>query len=258
MQPVSKLLRLLFLGCQTKCIALPPYIMTALGMLLLLLLSRFSRVRLCVTPQTAVHQAPQSLGFSMQEHWSALPFPSPVRESEVTQSCPTLSHPMDCSLPGSSVHGIFQARVLEWGAIAFSPLGITQPKQQTSEILYFHTQVNLYEIKPIVPFPLALCSGLKYFPVPYSMTSINLGHDCPSLRRSLWMSIMPSLRQLHSSYAFLKSPFQREIEFSRKYALKIFASNFHQPNIKLGNQKHKTLKCAYMFQFNNQGNFVVD
>ena len=41
-------------------------------------------------------------------------------ESEVTESCPTLSDPMDCSLPGSSVHGIFQARVLEWGAIAFS------------------------------------------------------------------------------------------------------------------------------------------
>ena len=41
-------------------------------------------------------------------------------ESEVTQSCPTLRDPMDCSLPGSSVHRIFQARVLEWGAIAFS------------------------------------------------------------------------------------------------------------------------------------------
>ena len=41
-------------------------------------------------------------------------------QSEVAQSCPTLSDPMDCSLPGSSIHGIFQARVLEWGAIAFS------------------------------------------------------------------------------------------------------------------------------------------
>ena len=51
---------------------------------------------------------------------SGLPFPSPVRESEVTQLCPTPSNPMDCSLPGSSVHGIFQARVLEWGAMAFS------------------------------------------------------------------------------------------------------------------------------------------
>ena len=43
-------------------------------------------------------------------------------EREVTQSCPTLCDPMDCSPPGSSVHGIFQARVLEWGAIAFSYL----------------------------------------------------------------------------------------------------------------------------------------
>ena len=42
----------------------------------------FSRVRLCATPQTAAHQAPQSLGFSRQEHWSGLPFPSPMQESE--------------------------------------------------------------------------------------------------------------------------------------------------------------------------------
>ena len=90
--------------------------------LLLLLLSRFSHVRLLATPWTAAHQAPPSLGFSRQEHRSRLPFPSPVHESEseVTQSCPTLSDPMDCSLPGSPVPGIFQARVLEWGGIAFS------------------------------------------------------------------------------------------------------------------------------------------
>ena len=87
---------------------------------LLLLLSRFSRVRLCATPQTAAHQAPPSLGFSRQEHWSGLPFPSPMRESEVTQLCLTLCDPVDCSLLGSSVRGIFQARVLEGGAIAFS------------------------------------------------------------------------------------------------------------------------------------------
>ena len=89
-------------------------------MLLLLLLRHFSRVQLCVTPETAAHQAPLSLGFSRQEHWSGLPFPSPMHESEseVAQSCPTLSDPMDCSLPGSSAHGIFQARVLEWCYIA--------------------------------------------------------------------------------------------------------------------------------------------
>ena len=45
-------------------------------------------------------------------------------ESEIAQSCPTLSDPMDCSLPGSSIHGIFQARVLEWVAVAFSMGGL--------------------------------------------------------------------------------------------------------------------------------------
>ena len=53
-----------------------------LTLLLLLLLSRFSRVRLCATPQTAAHQTPPSLGFSRQEHWSGLPFPSPMHETE--------------------------------------------------------------------------------------------------------------------------------------------------------------------------------
>ena len=95
-----------------------------ISFMLLLLLCHVSRVRLCVTPETAAHQAPPSLGFSRQEHWSGLPFPSPMHESEneseVAQWCPTLSDPMDCSPPGSSVHGIFQAGVLEWGAIAFS------------------------------------------------------------------------------------------------------------------------------------------
>ena len=46
------------------------------------LLSHFSRVRLCVTTETAAHQTPPSLGFSRQEHWSGLPFPSPIHESE--------------------------------------------------------------------------------------------------------------------------------------------------------------------------------
>ena len=53
-----------------------------------------------------------------------------MKESEVTQLCPTLWDPMDCSLPGSSVHGIFQARVLEWVAISFSRVS-SQPRDQT-------------------------------------------------------------------------------------------------------------------------------
>ena len=83
-----------------------------------------SHVQLFVTPWTVAYQASLSMGFFRQEHWSGLPFPSPMHESEseVAQSCPTLSDPMDCSPPSSSVHGIFQARGLEWGAIAFSSI----------------------------------------------------------------------------------------------------------------------------------------
>ena len=55
--------------------------------LLLLLLNRFSRVQLCATPQTAAQQAPPSLGFSRQEYWSGLPFPSPTKELVVVKFC---------------------------------------------------------------------------------------------------------------------------------------------------------------------------
>ena len=99
-----------------------------------MLLSLFSHVRLCATPETAAHQALPSLGFSRQEHWSGLPFLSLMHESEseseVPQLCLTLCDPMDGSLPGSVVHGIFLARVLEWAAISFSR-GSPQPRDRT-------------------------------------------------------------------------------------------------------------------------------
>ena len=128
-----------------------------------------SHVQLFATPWTVAYQAPLSMGFSRQEYWSGLPFPSPgdlpnpgiepefpafqadaltseppgkhkgeaisvgvcltlskyqhaegEREHEVTQSYLTLCDPMVCSLPGSSAHGIFKARILEWVAISFS------------------------------------------------------------------------------------------------------------------------------------------
>ena len=125
--PATGIIMIICLSVQFSCSVMfdPLYPMDQAS--LLLLLSRFSRVRLCATPQTAAHQAPPSLGFSRQEHWSGLPFPSPMHESEseVAQSCLTLSDPMDCCPPGSSIHGIFQARVLEWGAIAFSDIHTT-------------------------------------------------------------------------------------------------------------------------------------
>ena len=90
---------------------------------LLLLLSHFSHVRLCVTPQTRAHCLWDSPGKNTGVGCHFLLQCMKVKsEIEVAQSCLTLSDPMDCSLPGSSVHGIFQARVLEWGAIAFSDL----------------------------------------------------------------------------------------------------------------------------------------
>ena len=71
-------------------------------LLLLLLLSRFSRVQLCMTPWTAAHQAPPSMGFSRQECWSGVPLPSPAMydaaaAAKARQSCPTLCDPIDGS-----------------------------------------------------------------------------------------------------------------------------------------------------------------
>ena len=93
-------------------------------LLLLLLLSRFSRVRPCATPETAAHQAPPSLGFSRQELWSGSPFPSPMHESEKWKG--SRSVVSDSSRP----HGLQPTRLLHpWdfpgespgvGAIAFS------------------------------------------------------------------------------------------------------------------------------------------
>ena len=86
-------------------------------LLLLLLLSRFSCVRLCVTPQMAAHQLPRPWDSPGKNtgvgcHF-LLQYVKVKSESEVAQSCLTPSDPMDCSPPGSSIHGIFQARVLE-------------------------------------------------------------------------------------------------------------------------------------------------
>ena len=83
---------------------------------------KFSRVRLLATPWTAAYQAPPSMGFSRQEYWSRVPLPSPAAAAAAAaakslQSCLTLCDPMDCSPPGFSVHGILQARTLEWVAI---------------------------------------------------------------------------------------------------------------------------------------------
>ena len=84
-------------------------------------------------------------------------------ESEVAQSCPTPSDPMDCRPPGSSVHGIFQARVLEWGAIAFSAFMIKTLQKMGIEGTYLNVVKAIYD-KPIANIILNT-EKLKAFPL---------------------------------------------------------------------------------------------
>ena len=79
-------------------------------------------------------------------------------QSEVAQSCPTLSDPMDCSPPGSPVHGIFQARVLEWGAIAFSNPFPTTQKDFWAKVVYFRMA---YFLSPLRPISISLLQALE-------------------------------------------------------------------------------------------------
>ena len=105
-------------------------------LLLLLLLSHFSCVRLCATHRWQPTRLPSPWDFPGKNNGVGCHFllqcMKMKSESEVAQSCPTLSDPMDCSLPGSSIHGIFQARVLEWVAIAFSPISSYKPTNLAS------------------------------------------------------------------------------------------------------------------------------
>ena len=97
-------------------------LMKVRAMLCYAMLSHFSRVRLCVTPRQQPTRLPRPWDSPGKNTGVGRHFPLQCmkvkRESEVAQSCLTLSDPMECSLPVSSVHGIFQARVLEWGANA--------------------------------------------------------------------------------------------------------------------------------------------
>ena len=89
-------------------------------------------------------------------------------ESEVAQSCPTLHNPMDCSLPGSSVHGIFQARVLEWGAIAFSHFLLILVQTSSSNGFL---PITLWFLNFMTPFRVGCTATLQDFPSPSSFGS---------------------------------------------------------------------------------------
>ena len=111
---------------------------------LLLLLSCYSRIRLCDPRDCQPTRLPcpwdspgKNTGVGC--HF-LLQYRKVKSENEIAQSCPTLCNPMDCSPPGSSVHGIFQARVLEWGAIAFSvPL--------FTHVIFFFKEIHSLKLK---------------------------------------------------------------------------------------------------------------
>ena len=108
--------------------------------IVLLLLSCFSHVPLCaMSVRSPIPGILQAKNTEVGCHF-LLQCMKVKSQSEVTQSCPTLSDPMDCSPPGSSIHGIFQIRVMEWAAIAFSDSidhGVTNSRTRLSDF-HFH------------------------------------------------------------------------------------------------------------------------
>ena len=120
----------------------------------MLLLSRFSRVQLCATPQTAAHQAPypwdspgKNTGVGCHFLLQCMKEKS---ESEVAQSCLTPSDPMDCSLPGSSIHGICQARVLEWcGCESWTIRKLSTEESMDFELWYWRRLLRVPPEKPV-------------------------------------------------------------------------------------------------------------
>ena len=139
-------------------------------------------------------------------------------ESEVAPSCPTLHDSMDCSLPGSSVHGIFQARVLEWGAIAFSVFHPTPP--QIYWLNYFSTGFQFLRCS-LTSFP-SLDSIVQhyYHPLTYTKTlllcrSFNLipfwSHNSSTL-----LNVDFLLSSLSSNWQDLSPPFSSQLTTLKK------------------------------------------
>ena len=137
----------------------------------MLLLSRFSHVRLCATPQTAAHQAPPSLGFSRQEHWSGLPFSSPMHESEQSKCSrsivssssrphglqPTrLLHPWD--FPGKST-GVACHCLLHEGVQ--QPSNFSPGNKHRSCFIWSHLLYNL--IRKCLSITQLMSANFKYF-----------------------------------------------------------------------------------------------
>ena len=110
-------------------------------------------------------------------------------ESEVTQSCPTVSDPMDCSLPGSSIHGIFQARVLEWGAIAFSSKTTTHSQFSSSLMILAQFTSRVLPVPNHYMLVFLRVSSLFFSSYSFPKSSNSISHLIPSnVQKTLWSS----------------------------------------------------------------------
>ena len=133
----------------------------------LLLLSRFSRVRLCVIPQTAAHQAPLSLGFSRQEHWSGLPLPSPERALPTPKSVSPSDSPPSarhCNHHLCSHHGIVSV-LLSHPKSSQSPSSVILSPRFCSYIAPFlhpHCHCDIPGLKTVA---LDRCNSCQLFPI---------------------------------------------------------------------------------------------
>ena len=150
-----------------------PYCITVWGVLLLLL-SHFSRVRLCATPEMAATRLPRPWDSPGKNAGVGCHFLLQCikvkNESEVAQLCRTPRDPMNCSLPGSSVHGIFQARVLEWGGITFSVRSASIFNYTSTAPLLWHkiyfngAKIISYKFLKFLQQPILCCisSGIRH------------------------------------------------------------------------------------------------
>ena len=164
--------------------------------MLLLLLSRFSHVRLCATPQMAAHQAPLSLGFSRQEFWSGLLFPSPTHACMLTR----FIHVRLCATPWTAVHhaplSTGFSRQEYWSELPFPSLSRHEGMP---------TQKKWREERPLAQFWLLFLYVFVSSPLACPM-HIGLGQECWDfyLKSSLWSSDLPLFyfRRLFPSLSF--------------------------------------------------------
>ena len=174
----------------------------------------------------------KSLCFCSVAKWSEW------RRSEVTQLCPILCNPMDCSLTGSSVHGIFQARILEWGAISFSR-GSSRPRDQTWVSCIVGSRFTIWATREVQVMSSSLWPhGLQHARLP-----------CPSPSPGTCSNSCPLSQWCHPTISFSVAPFFCLPSFPASVSFlmnRLFTS---------GGQSIEALALASVFPMNIQGWF---